>query len=584
MSSNAKLTMDKDKGQSEPQNLLTPKQPAANENVTRKRLGDRLIDAGMISSAQLDLALREQKRKKALLGEILVDLGFVSANVITGFIASESHTEVFDVLSAVIDSDILDLIDYAAAQQYEVLPLSLDEDVLTVALADAYNVIAIDYIEKSTNYNVNVVTAPASEIVEALTKHYSQGRSINDTIDLIMNEGVLPEEEDASNNSPLVRLVEQLIALGIKQKATDIHIEPDDKILRIRQRIDGILRQVALIPKSIQAALIARIKLIAGLNITEKRIPQDGRINFLYGQTEVDLRVSTLPTNHGESIVLRVLNNSTTSLELKALGFGANDEKRFTDVIQRPYGMVLVTGPTGSGKTTTLYTALSQVDTEQRSVFTLEDPIEYTMQMIRQTQVRSEVGMDFAAGLRALLRQDPDVILIGEIRDTETAQLATRAALTGHLVLSTLHTNTAVGVIPRLIDMGVETYLIPPALSAVIGQRLVRRLCNECKIQVENTKHILEQLNLIEKYNENCQLWQSKGCAACNQTGYQGRQAIYEVMLVDEAFHDAVINGANAAELERIAKAGGMHTMLEDGIDKALAGITTIEEVIRVVR
>lgn len=558
--------------------------PASGNTPNRKRLGDRLIDAGYITAEQLELTLREQKRSKRLLGELLVDLGFVSAEVITKFIASESKTEIIDVQTAVIDSDVLDLVDYEFARQYQVLPLSLDGDVFTIALADAYNVIAIDQIEKNTGYDVRVVTAAESDIAEALTRHYAQGQSINDTVDLIISKGVLPDEEDATQNSPLVRLVEQLIALGIKQKATDIHIEPDEKVLRIRQRVDGVLRQEALIPKAIQNALIARIKLISGLNITEKRIPQDGRIKFLYGQMEVDLRASTLPTNHGESVVLRILNNSNLDLELKALGFNEQDEQRFVDVTERPYGMILVTGPTGSGKTTTLYTALSQVDTERRSVFTLEDPIEYTVGQIRQTQVRPEVGMDFAAGLRALLRQDPDVILIGEIRDTETAQLATRAALTGHLVLSTLHTNTAVGVIPRLIDMGVESYLIPPALSAVIGQRLVRRICDECKQPLENTAEKLERLQLSELLDKSGQLWHSQGCPACNHTGYKGRQAIYEVMLVNEDFHDAIVDGANVVDLLRLAKEGGMQTMLEDGVKKALQGITTVEEVIRVVR
>lgn len=568
-----------------------------------KRLGDRLIDAGLINEAQLDLALREQKRTKRLLGEILIELGFVEPGVITSLLASDSKTEVIDLKNTHIDADILKLIDFETARQYGVLPLHLENQILTIALADTFDVVAIDHVEQTTHCKVNVVTATESDIVEALTKHYAQGQSINDTIDLIMSDGVAPEEGDTASESPMARLVDQIIALGIKQKATDIHIEPDDKILRVRQRVDGVLRQELLIPKLIQTALTARIKLISGLNITEKRIPQDGRIKFLYGKTEVDLRVSTLPTNHGESVVLRILDTAGVRRELKDLGFTSYDEQRFVSTINRPYGMVLVTGPTGSGKTTTLYTALAQIDAEQRSVFTLEDPIEYTMNMIRQTQVRPEVGMDFAAGLRALLRQDPDVILIGEIRDTETAQLATRAALTGHLVLSTLHTNTAVGVIPRLIDMGVEPYLLPPALSAVVGQRLVRRICDQCKEPVENSDEVLARLELVEHVDSDAdlwgdedlssgsdakkkstQLWQGKGCDACNHSGYRGRQSIYEIMLVDDNFHDAIIQGAHATELQRLARQSGMRTMLEDGVEKALAGVTTVEEVIRVVR
>ena len=451
-------------------------------------------------------------------------------------------------------------------------------------LVDAYNVVAIDHVEKLTGLTVSVVTAPESDIVEALARHYSQGRSINDTIDLIMSQGIAPEEGEAVGESPMVRLVEQIIALGIKQGATDIHIEPDEKILRVRQRVDGILRQEVLVPKRIQPALIARIKLVAGLNITEKRVPQDGRIKFLYGQTEVDLRVSTLPTNHGESVVLRILDTASVRLELKTLGFSDTDKDGLTRLIEQPYGMVLVTGPTGSGKTTTLYAALAQVNGTQRSIFTLEDPIEYSIPNVRQTQVRPDVGMDFAAGLRALLRQDPDVILIGEIRDTETAKLATRAALTGHLVLSTLHTNTAVGVIPRLVDMGVEPYLLPPSLAAAIGQRLVRRICEHCKQPLPNPEAVLERLQLNIELPAQPELWHGEGCDECNGSGYSGRQTIYEMLILNDDFHDAIIDGAHSVELERLAKASGMRTMLEDGINKALAGTTTVQEVIRVVR
>lgn len=551
---------------------------------SRKPLGARLLEAGFINEAQLDLALREQKRRGSLLGEMLIELGFVTPEVITDLIANEAKTKVVDVLNSVIDTEILDLIDYESARQHKVLPLAFEDDMLTVALADAFNVIAIDYIEKTTGYTVKAVTATEADIFEALARHYAQGKSISDTIDIIMRGGILPDEGDIAEESPLVRLVEQIIALGIKQKATDIHIEPDDKILRVRQRVDGIMRQEVLVPKTIQPALIARIKLIAGLNITEKRVPQDGRIHFVFGQTEVDLRVSTLPTNHGESVVMRILDTSGVRLELQQLGFSQHDETRFMSMVEKPYGMVLVTGPTGSGKTTTLYAALSEINSEQRSVFTLEDPIEYSINMIRQTQVQPEVGMDFAAGLRALLRQDPDVILIGEIRDTETAQLATRAALTGHLVLSTLHTNTAVGVIPRLLDMEVESYLLPSALSAAIGQRLVRKICTNCKQPLKDPHILIERLGLCEQVDADVELWQGVGCDSCNQTGYSGRQAIYEIMLVNESFHDAIINGGNTSELQELAEKNGMHTMLEDGIEKAISGATTLEEVIRVVR
>lgn len=552
----------------------------------RKPLGQRLIEAGLIDEQQLDLALREQNRRGELLGEVLVDLGFVAPKVITDAMASEAKTEVVDVLRVSIDPDVLNLVDYDTARRQRIIPLSVENDTLTLALADAFDVVAIDQIEKSTGHAVRVVTAAESDILEALSLHFAQGQSINDTIDRIMRDNSVSddEEEDLGEGSPMVRLVDQIIALGIKQQATDIHVEPDEKILRIRLRVDGMLRQEVLVPKPIQPALTARMKLMAGLDITEKRAPQDGRIRFINGQSEVDLRVSTLPTNHGESLVLRILNTAGVILSLENLGFSEVDRTRFASIMERPYGMVLVTGPTGSGKTTTLYTALSQLDAEARSVFTLEDPIEYSIGKIRQTQIRPEVGMDFASGLRALLRQDPDVILVGEIRDTETAQLATRAALTGHLVLSTLHTNSAAGVIPRLIDMGVERYLLPSALSAVIGQRLVRRICEDCRVPVENPAADFERFELTDKIVDSMELWHGAGCETCRGTGYRGRQAIYEILIVDQTFHTAIIEEAPTTEIEAIAKRGGMKTMLEDGVDKVLKGLTTLEEVIRTVR
>lgn len=551
-----------------------------------KPLGQRLLDAGLIDEQQLDLALREQKRQKRRLGEVLIDLGFVAPGIITDALASEAKAEVVDVLNCAIEPDVLGLIDYETAMRNRVIPLKLEGNTLTVALADAVDVVVIDQVEKSTGHVVRVVTAAEADIVEALSLHFAQGQSINETIDRILRDGVNPEAEDdeLADGSPMIRLVDQIITLGIKQKATDIHVEPDDRILRIRLRVDGVLHQEVLVPKPIQPALTARLKLMGGLDITEKRAPQDGRIRFVNGQSEVDLRMSTLPTNHGESVVLRILNSAGVTLSLEHLGFSGPDRDRFSRVMEQPYGMVLVTGPTGSGKTTTLYTGLKQIDAAARSVFTLEDPIEYSMARIRQTQIRPEVGMDFASGLRALLRQDPDVILVGEIRDTETAQLATRAALTGHLVLSTLHTNSATGVIPRLIDMGVERYLLPAALSAVIGQRLVRRICEQCREEIADPAAELARFDLAAMHTDDVRLWRGAGCDACRQTGYKGRQAIYEVMIVDSTFHAAIIDEAPATELEKIARAGGMKTMLEDGVQKALDGLTTVEEVLRIVR
>ncbi|MFK8014040.1 MAG: GspE/PulE family protein [Gammaproteobacteria bacterium] len=551
---------------------------------SRKTLGARLLAAGLINEAQLDLALRQQKHTGKLLGEVLIELGFVTADVITESVASEAHTRVVDLSSAVVDEEVLKLVSYETAKRFKLIPLEMVDGVLTAAIADAFNVVAIDHLERESGYAINVVTAPAGNILDAVERHYARGRSIEDTIDLIMVEGAVPSEDDAAQESPLVRLVDQIIALGIKKGATDIHIEPDERIIRVRMRLDGVMRQQVLIPKPIQSALIARIKLLAGLNITEKRTPQDGRIKFLFGQNPVDLRVSTLPINTGESVVLRILDRSGVRLVLPDLGFSNADTQRIETNMSRPYGMILVTGPTGSGKTTTLYGALGLLNSTDRSVFTLEDPIEYSLKSIRQTQVHPEVGMDFASGLRALLRQDPDVILIGEIRDLETAQLAARAALTGHLVLSTLHTNDAVGVIPRLVDMGVDRYMLPASLSSIVAQRLVRRLCETCKTLVPDPDGMIERFDVAEYISAGTELFHGAGCSDCNTSGYKGREVIYEIIDVDERFHAPIIKGAAASEIRQLAVESGMRSMLEDGLSKAVAGRTTVEEVLRVVR
>ena len=554
------------------------------KSKNNKPIGQRLLESGQISEPQLDLALREQKRQDKRLGEILVDLGFISPEVLTSSLATENKTEVVNVVNTSIDPEALELVSYDIAKEYKLIPLQIDGEILTIALADVFNVVAIDLIERETGKTVKVVSAHSKDILEALERNYSHGQSINETIDLLLEQGITPTEVDIEGGSPMVRMVDQIISHGVKKNATDIHIEPDEKVLRVRYRVDGMLYQDVLIPLDLRAALTARLKLIAGMNISERRIPQDGRIHFVYGSSNIDLRVSTLPTNHGESIVMRILDSGSVSLSLDAMGFSQKDNETYVELMHQSFGMVLVTGPTGSGKTTTLYTALGLIDKENRSVFTLEDPIEYSMPMIRQTPIRADVGMDFSAGLKALLRQDPDVILIGEIRDLETAELSIRAALTGHLLLSTLHTNSAAGVIPRLIDMGVESYMLPAALNAAIGQRLVRRICEYCKQEHENPAAVIETYHLESHFDDKVTLYEGAGCDHCNQSGYKGRQAIYEILVVGESLHDPILHGASVLEIEKIACQNGMKTMLDDGLIKAAQGTTSIDEIIRVVR
>ena len=554
----------------------------ANPAPAQKPLGERLIDAGVITDAQLNLALREKTRSGGFLGSVLVKLGFITEDILTDSLAAETQTEVVDVLNIVIDEAVLDLIPYEVARKNRVVPLAVEGKSITVAMADAFDVVAIDNIEKTTGLQLEVTSAPEADIDDALERHYAQSTTIEDTIDALMRDEQLVADDEFASESPMVRLADQILALAIKHRATDVHVEPEEKILRIRMRVDGVLRQELLIPPKLRAGLCARYKLMAELNVTEKRVPQDGRIEFLFGRRKVDLRVSTLPTNHGESIVMRVLESGSERPGFKDLGLNDKVRSELEEVIERPFGMVLVTGPTGSGKTTTLYSAIGQVDALERSIFTLEDPIEYSMPLVRQTQVKSDIGMTFSAGLRALLRQDPDVILVGEIRDTETASLAMRASLTGHLVFSTLHTNNAVGVIPRLVDMGVERYLIPAALAAVVGQRLMRRLCRECSVADPHAASWIERFP--EVFSEQSEIMLPEGCDVCKGSGYQGRQAIFESFVMDECYHDPIIDSANTAELERLARGNGMRSMLEDGLDKAACGVSNVQEVLRVVR
>lgn len=547
----------------------------------RKPLGERLLDQGLITRSQLELGLREQKRLGGYVGEALIGLGFISADALADALASETKTQVIDLSGAVINPDILKLVPYELATRFRLMPYEMDANSITIVMADPYDIVAIDTLENQCQLRIEVASAPEGDVMDAIARNYMQGISIDETVDKILREDVSAQEED-SDSAPMVRLVDQLIAEGVKLQATDIHIEPDEKILRVRMRVDGLLQRSVLIPKPLQLAILARLKIMASMNITEKRIPQDGRINFPFGKRVIDIRISTLPTEHGENIVMRLLDQGKMELNLTAVGLSKLNYQRFNKAIDRPHGIILVTGPTGSGKTTTLYAALGEINSEDRSIFTLEDPIEYRIPLVRQTQINPDVGLTFASGLRALLRQDPDVILLGEIRDAETAELAVRASLTGHLVFSTLHTNDAVGAIPRLIDMGIEPYLLPACLGAVMGQRLVRQLCQTCKVSSDNPQQELEDIGVHIKEGSSPKLWHASGCDACGNAGFKGRTAINEILLLDDKIHDAIVHGASIAELRRLAAENGMRTMFMDGVGKALQGLTTLAEVMRV--
>ncbi|MEM1433154.1 MAG: ATPase, T2SS/T4P/T4SS family [Pseudomonadota bacterium] len=562
---------------------VTAPAPAGRGPRESKPLGQRLVEAGLLSEPQLDLALREQRRSGAYLGQTLVELGFVSEEEITRCLAAENDVEVVSVRGVTLAPEMVSLIDYEVAREHKAFPLSTANGLLQVVFADPLDVVAQDDIERRTGYPIEVVTAPEAHVLEVIERNFSRSATINETIEQVLSGGLV-EAEDVENSSPMVRLVDQILATGIQAKATDIHLQPEVRNMMVRLRVDGLLREELIIPKALQSAVIARLKLMAGLDITEKRVPQDGRIKFTFGANKVDLRVSTLPINNGESIVMRILESDAARLSFDQLGLSTADLARLSGAINHPFGMVLVTGPTGSGKTTTLYTALGSIERETRSVFTLEDPIEYQLPLVRQSQINTDVGLDFATGLRALLRQDPDVILVGEIRDLETAQLATRAALTGHLVFSTLHTNSAVAAIPRLVDMGIDRYLLPSALVAIVGQRLLRRLCQDCRRPADRPAVEILGPDLEERATTIETHWEAVGCSNCGNSGYTGRIAVYEVLLLNDAFHDAILNGAKDSDLERLGRANGMTTMLEDGLAKAAAGETTLSEVVRVLR
>lgn len=554
------------------------------DQTVKKPLGQRLLDAGLITEAHLTLALNEGKSKGIYLGEALISLGVLTEEIISRFLAEESSTALIDLKKFPVDMAAIKLVPYELARRHQVLPLSRKENVIKIAMADTLDILAVDAVELATGSSVDVVSAPKNEIVEAIEEYYAEQETVEQVIDSILAKGAEYLDEKSGNVLPIIRLVDQVVKKAIKNRATDIHFEPDEKVFRVRVRVDGVLHQELLIPKALQAAITARVKIMGNMDITETRIPLDGRISFKVGARVVDLRLSTLPTSNGEAMVLRVLDKERIGLDLKSLSFSELDEELFKDILKNPHGLILVTGPTGSGKTSTLYAALGIVNSMERNVLTLEDPIEYELPLVRQTPVRPEVGMDFPTGLRSMLRQDPDIIMVGEIRDSETATLAIRAALTGHLVLSTLHTNSASGAIPRLVDMGMKPYLVSSSLRAVVGQRLVRRICEFCKKEVEDPGAYIKSLSLAMPDLNVHKLYKGSGCETCSNTGYRGRLGIIEIMKVDDSYHDLIVNNAGEKEMGYHARSCGMRMMMEDGIDKAFQGLTTLEEVVRAVQ
>lgn len=545
-------------------------------------LGEWLVVWGHATPAQIDLAEREARRKRRTLSETLQELQLVNPRVLATYMAQRSESESEDIRKISVPIAILELIPRDLALRHLALPLRLEGDTLVVAMGNTLDVTSSDAIEQHVRRLIRFVSSTEGDIREAINRLYVEAGHLDRTVDEILSMDAESLAATSESDAPMIRLVDDLLLHAISTGASDVHIQPEEKIVRIRVRKDGLLNEGMLIPKEIQNALTARIKILGGMDITETRLPQAGRYNFDAGSRPVDFRFSSLPTAFGESLVLRLLDRSSLQLDLTSLGFTPTMETHFSSLMERPNGVILVTGPTGSGKTTTLYAALSKLPAHLRSIFTLEDPVEFHLPLIRQTQVNDKIGLTFAAGLRTLLRQDPDIILVGETRDQETAELMVRAALTGHLVLSTLHTNDALGAVPRLIDLGIPPYLLPACLLGVLSQRLVRILCPDCRELHPSAEAILEKFGDKLPAGLPHQLWLPKGCPRCKMAGYRGRIGIMEFLTLDTDYYRTIMDSNDPVKLRDLAQEKGFQNMFQDGLGKAMQGLTTMEEVYRV--
>ncbi|ASA97803.1 GspE/PulE family protein [Anoxybacillus flavithermus] len=545
----------------------------------RKRLGDLLIEAGLITKEQLEETLKE-KAPGQKLGDALLQRGYITEQQLIEVLEFQLGIPHVSLYRYPIDPKLMNLVPKEFAKRNMLIPLKQEGDRLFVAMADPMDFFAIDDLRLSTGFHIEVAIASKDDILRAINKYYDIDDSVEEFLNIAPQQEVREQEKLVEDDSPIVKLVNQILQMAVEQRASDIHIDPQETKVVIRYRIDGILRTERALPKHMQGMLTARIKILANMDITEHRVPQDGRIKMNIDFHPVDLRVSTLPTIYGEKIVMRVLDLGAALNDLNKLGFNKVNLQRFIQLIEQPTGIVLITGPTGSGKSSTLYAALNRLNGEHVNIITIEDPVEYQLEGVNQIQVNPNVGMTFAEGLRSILRQDPNIIMVGEIRDRETAEIAIRASLTGHLVLSTLHTNDALSTVARLIDMGVEPFLVATSLSGVVSQRLVRRVCRDCQEEHEPTKRevdIFARRGLkIEK------VMRGRGCPTCNMTGYKGRIALHELMVMSDEMRKVILNGEPLSKLREIAIKNKMIFLIDDGLLKVKQGLTTTEEVLRV--
>jgi type IV pilus assembly protein PilB len=566
---------------------------------SKRSLGESLAEDGIITDLQLKEAQAEEKRTGQRLRNVLVRMGLIAEEDLVAFLSNKLGLTRIELGSYLIDPKIVELVPEALARKYELIPVLKIGNRLTCAMVDPWNIFALDEIRMKTGLTIEPAVATESEIKKALNQYYGAKGSMEDLIKTIDEEKLgikggkeldIKELKGIVEEPVVIKLVNLIIMKAVKEGSSDIHIEPEEETLKIRLRVDGMMHEIESPPKHLQSALISRIKIMANLDIAERRIPQDGRFTIKMEGKQVDVRVSLIPTIYGENVVMRLLDASSALLTMEQLGFSKQMLEKYAKLVVRPHGIILVTGPTGSGKTTTLYASLDKINTPEKNIITIEDPVEYKLPGIRQIQVDAKVELTFANGLRSILRQDPDIIMVGEIRDLETAEIAIQAALTGHLVFSTLHTNDAPGAVTRMVDMGVEPFLVSSSVIGILAQRLVRKICEACKEEYKPADGELKDIGLLNDPRSTIHdpqtilFYRGKGCPKCMNTGYKGRISIYELMLPDDKIRNAIVGKVQADEIRKLARSAGMTTLMDDGIEKVKAGITTVEEVLRVTR
>jgi len=536
---------------------------------------------GLLDDLKIRAALDEQFKTNERLARILVKLGYVASETVGNTLVLQIGILPVAIKTEGIDSKAVDAIPPQIAASHRVIPFKIENKTLFLATDDPINFLAGDFFEKITGLDVDMSLADKLDIDKAIAELYASKQKEKARSDLAkLSEDI--KDVKGADDAPVIKLVNMIIEEALKRRASDIHVEPLEHKFRIRYRIDGVLHEIQGPPKRLQGSIISRLKIMAGMDIAEKRLPQDGRIKLKLDKKELDLRVSTLPATYGESVVMRILDKSSFMVGLEDMGFLPENKKDFEKLINLPNGMILVTGPTGSGKTTTLYATLSHINQKERKVITIEDPVEYQLDGINQVQVKSQINLTFASGLRSMLRQAPDIIMVGEIRDLETAEIAVQSALTGHLIFSTLHTNDAAGAVARLIDMGIKPYLVASTVQGILAQRLVRTICSSCRESYSPSAEEASMLSISPDKSKDFELYKGKGCSACNNTGFRGRMGIYELLIMNDNIRELVIENTSSAVLCKKAREFGMRTLKEDGMEKVKLGHTTIEEVLRV--